>query len=69
MRKLILLVDDKETIAKVASIYLGKDYDIHIFSQPHPRTLNGYMKGKHPGSDYIGYTHAADDEGTNFYII
>ena len=28
MRKLILLVDDKETIAKVASIYLGKDYDI-----------------------------------------
>ena len=25
MRKLILLVDDKETIAKVASIYLGKD--------------------------------------------
>ena len=38
MRKLILLVDDKETIAKVASIYLGKDYDIQY----------GYMKEKHP---------------------
>jgi DNA-binding response OmpR family regulator len=34
MRKLILLVDDKETIAKVASIYLGKDYDIQYFPDP-----------------------------------
>ena len=33
MRKLILLVDDKETIAKVASIYLGKDYDIQELLQ------------------------------------
>ena len=27
MKKKILLVDDKATIGKVASIYLGKDYD------------------------------------------
>ena len=47
MRKLILLVDDKETIAKVASIYLGKDYDIQYFPDPSTH-LNGYMKEKHP---------------------
>ena len=28
MKKKILLVDDKATIGKVASIYLGKDYDV-----------------------------------------
>ena len=47
MRKLILLVDDKETIAKVASIYLGKDYEFNIFPTPSTH-LNGYMKEKHP---------------------
>lgn len=34
MRKKILLVDDKETIAKVASIYLGKDYDFQYVQNP-----------------------------------
>lgn len=31
MKKKILLVDDKATIGKVASIYLGKDYDVCIW--------------------------------------
>ena len=34
MRKKILLVDDKETIGKVASIYLGKDYDFQYVQNP-----------------------------------
>lgn len=47
MRKLILLVDDKETIAKVASIYLGKDYDIQYFPDP-IHALEWLHEGKHP---------------------
>lgn len=34
MKKKILLVDDKETIGKVASIYLGKDYDCTYRENP-----------------------------------
>lgn len=34
MRKKILLVDDKETIGKVASIYLDKDYDCQYVQNP-----------------------------------
>lgn len=33
-KKKILLVDDKETIGKVASIYLGKDYDVTYLNNP-----------------------------------
>ena len=47
MRKLILLVDDKETIAKVASIYLGKDYDIQYFPDP-IHALEWLHEGKTP---------------------
>lgn len=34
MRKHILLVDDKATIGKVASIYLGRDYDVTYLENP-----------------------------------
>lgn len=34
MKKKILLVDDKETIGKVAEIYLGKDYDFTYIENP-----------------------------------
>lgn len=34
MKKHILLVDDKATIGKVASIYLGKDYDFTYLDNP-----------------------------------
>lgn len=34
MKKKILLVDDKETIAKVVSMYLNSDYDSIYFSNP-----------------------------------
>ena len=34
MKKKILLVDDKATIGKVASIYLGKDYDVMYLENP-----------------------------------
>lgn len=34
MKKRILLVDDKETIGKVAGIYLGKDYDFTYVDNP-----------------------------------
>ena len=47
MRKLILLVDDKETIAKVASIYLGKDYDIQYLPDP-IHALEWLHEGKTP---------------------
>lgn len=33
-KKKILLVDDKETIGKVASIYLGKEYDVTYLNNP-----------------------------------
>ena len=33
-KKKILLVDDKATIGKVASIYLGKDYDVMYLENP-----------------------------------
>ena len=34
MKKKILLVDDKATIGKVASIYLGKEYDVTYLENP-----------------------------------
>ena len=34
MKKKILLVDDKATIGKVASVYLGKDYDFTYREDP-----------------------------------
>ena len=34
MRKKILLIDDKASIAKVVSIYLGKDYDFTYHENP-----------------------------------
>ena len=34
MKKKILLVDDKATIGKVASIYLGKDFDVMYLENP-----------------------------------
>ena len=34
MKKKILLVDDKATIGKVASVYLGKDYDLSYREDP-----------------------------------
>ena len=34
MKKSILLVDDKETIGKVASIYLSKDYSVTYLENP-----------------------------------
>ena len=34
MKKKILVVDDKVTIGKVLSIYLGKDYDIEYCDNP-----------------------------------
>ena len=33
-KKKILILDDKESIAKVVSIYLGKEYDIVWFENP-----------------------------------
>ena len=33
-KKKILILDDKESIAKVASIYLGKEYDVVWFENP-----------------------------------
>ena len=32
MKKKILILDDKETIAKVLSIYLMSDYEVHLCS-------------------------------------
>ena len=34
MKKKILLEEDKKTIGKVASIYLGKDYDVMYLENP-----------------------------------
>ena len=34
MKKTILLVDDKTTIAKVVSVYLGQDYNFIYFDNP-----------------------------------
>lgn len=34
MRKKILLIDDKASIGKVVSIYLGKDYDFTYMENP-----------------------------------
>lgn len=47
MRKKILLVDDKETIAKVVSIYLNKDYDTVYFSNP-VKAIEWINEGNYP---------------------
>lgn len=47
MKKKILLVDDKETIAKVVSIYLNTDYDSIYFSNP-IKAIEWLNEGNHP---------------------
>lgn len=34
MKKQVLIVDDKESIAKVITIYLGEEYDVVFFDNP-----------------------------------
>lgn len=46
-KKKILLVDDKETIGKVASIYLGKDYDVTYLNNP-IKAINWLNEGNMP---------------------
>lgn len=46
-KKKILLVDDKETIGKVASIYLGKDYDVTYLNNP-IKAINWLGEGNMP---------------------
>lgn len=46
-KKKILLVDDKETIGKVASIYLGKDYDVTYLNNP-VKAINWLNEGNMP---------------------
>lgn len=36
MRKRIIFVDDKETIAKILSVYLSANYDLEYFANPIP---------------------------------
>lgn len=34
MKKKIMIIDDKSTIAKVIAVYLAKDYDLEYFENP-----------------------------------
>ena len=57
MRKKILLVDDKETIGKVASIYLGKDYDCQYVQNP-IKAIEWLYEGNLPemrGDEFLHY--------------
>lgn len=36
MKKKIVLIDDKPTIAKIVAVYLSDDYDIEYFDNPRP---------------------------------
>lgn len=44
MKKKILLIDDKASIAKVVSIYLGKEYDFTYCENPNKNAIEGYTK-------------------------
>lgn len=47
MKKLITIVDDKETIAKIIYSYLKSDYDFIYFNNP-IKALAWLNEGKHP---------------------
>lgn len=36
MKKKIILIDDKPTIATIVAVYLSEDYDIEYFDNPEP---------------------------------
>lgn len=47
MKKMIMLVDDKETIAKILAVYLSSEYDLEYFDNPLP-CLERLKKGVLP---------------------
>lgn len=47
MKKKIMLIDDKESIAKVVSIYLSKEYDFVYFENP-IKAIDYLQKGEFP---------------------
>lgn len=47
MKKKIMLIDDKESIAKVVSIYLSKEYDFIYFENP-IKAIDWLQKGEFP---------------------
>ena len=80
MRKKILLVDDKETIGKVASIYLGKDYDCQYVQNP-IKAIEWLYEGNLPdliisdirmpemrGDEFLHYLKH-NEEGAEDYIL
>ena len=54
MKKKILILDDKETIAKVISIYLMSDYDLQWM----PDGLQGVKCWQYARPDNLRYPHA-----------
>ena len=60
MKKKILLVDDKATIGKVASIYLGKDYDVMYLENP-IKAIDWLNEGNVPDLHYFRYSYAVNE--------
>lgn len=36
MKKKIVIIDDKQTIAKIVAVYLAEDYEVEYFENPEP---------------------------------
>lgn len=47
MKKKIILIDDKPTIATIVGVYLAQDYDIEYFENPLP-CIEKLEKGEYP---------------------
>lgn len=47
MKKKIVLIDDKPTIATIVAVYLSDEYDIEYFENPEP-CIEKLMQGERP---------------------
>jgi DNA-binding NtrC family response regulator len=52
--KNVLLIDDKDSIGKVVSIYLSKDYNFTFFDDP-LKALEWLSEGHSPRLNYYRY--------------
>ena len=60
MKKRILILDDKETIAKVLSIYLMAEYDC-IWLQDGVQGMKWLQEGNSAGLNNFRHTHAGNE--------
>lgn len=72
MKKKIIIIDDKPTIAKIVAVYLSEDYDIAYFDNPEPcieelergerpdLIITDIMMPKMKGDEFLAYLKSDD---------